>query len=164
MQIGTSVTSLTALIAATSRAGSPRNLAHAFLPLDANQVHARDPGNLAHRRDQLNGDLDPFLGLPGGGYPFEAVHDTLRNMQPRHLLLHEAGTASRPRDTDGGGDEDLSLQIKFPDHVHESLEDGHVEDQLGLDEIGTRPDLFLQPQRAGLEGRRKWILDRSDEE
>ena len=56
------------------------------------------------------------------------------------------------------------MKIQFPNHLHESLEDGHIEDKLGLDEIGARANLFLQPQRAEVEGRGKRILDRPDEE
>src|SRR5690242_17038812 len=85
-------------------------------------------------------------------------------MQASNLVLHVASTARRPRDSDRGHDEDLVQKAELPDHRHESGEDRHVEDELRLDEIGAGPDFLLKSERAELERRGKWVLDRADKE
>src|SRR5437588_12809800 len=85
-------------------------------------------------------------------------------MQAGNLLLHIAGAACGPRDADRRDDESFVQQAEIGDHRHEAGEDRHVENQLRLDEVRAGSQLFLQPQGTEVEWRRKWILDRADEE
>ena len=85
-------------------------------------------------------------------------------MQSRNLVAHVASTASRTRDADRRNDEDLVGQAEVAHHRHEPGEERHVEDQLGLNEIGAGPDFLLEPERAEFQRRREGILDGANEE
>src|SRR6266550_4647973 len=189
MQIGTSVTSLTAWIAATSRAGSsmpgtpaltssiwaPAStwaiasaLTRSITPAVISAARTFRPVGLIRSPMITNGrsiEMTTSLERERSTVSIrEGLHPVLPQRGRERFQWLPARTASRARDADRGDDEDLLLKIQFADHVHESDEDGHIENQLGLDEIGPRSDLFLKPQRAELERRGKRILDGPDEE
>ena len=125
-------------------------------------VNARDARHLAQLADQFDADAAAFLaGVACGLHPGD---DVVGDMDARHVAAHPARRLGRGQRSDPGKDIDLALQPQIADPRHEGLKPRHVEDIVGLDELGPRLDLFGQPLGAPFQRIDAGVLGGADEQ
>ncbi len=129
-----------------------RDLGHLVLPLDGHEMDPCHPLHLFELLDLLQGEPDALFGLVSLLHPLEPLLQVVGDVHAGHELAHEIGHA----DVLHGGDpgQDIAFFRKAHVHglVHEGAELVHVEDALGLDEVGPGHDLVGKPVNPVFKG------------
>src|SRR5207245_10388174 len=90
-------------------------------------------------------------------------HDCTGHVHAGRVAAHVDQRWERPDRADAGENAAALLDTELADLLHPAREDGHVEDELRLAELGAGGDILAETLGAPLQWRRKRVFDRADE-
>ena len=119
------------------------------------------PGHAFELLDHLDADPDSLRFRIRG--PLHPLYQIVRKSHARNLA-HPSRHLDRLDGQHAGQEVRLFMQPLLPDLVHPGNESRQLVDRLGLDEVGTRPDLLGQGDHVEFQRISERVGHRADEE